>query len=126
MGYLIEISLLIKNLPKFTETKHKIIARSKKNNCVLFYEDYEYLKKKVKNIFTFNFNDETDIISFIKYIKEFPKIRIESISTEDPCILLHASKEYIKSMDTFKAKEFLQKKKDGDLYKYSPNILKVL
>ena len=46
MGYLIEISLLIKNLPNFTETKHKIIARSKKNNCVLFYEDYEYLKKK--------------------------------------------------------------------------------
>ena len=29
-------------------------------------------------------------------------------------------------MDSFKAKEFLQKKKDGDLYKYSPNILKVL
>ena len=126
MGYLIEISLLIKNLPKFTETKHKIIARSKKNNCAFFYEDYEYLKKKIKNIFTFNFNEETDIISFIKYIKELPKIRIESISTEEPYVLLHASKEYIKSMDTFKAKEFLQKKKDGELYKQSPNILNIL
>ena len=39
--------------------------------------------KKVK-IYLLNFNDKTDIISFIKYIKEFPKIRIESISSEEP------------------------------------------
>jgi len=126
MGYLIELSLLIKNLPKFTENKHKIIDRSKKNNCVFFYEDYEYSQKKVKNLFTFNFNEEDDIISFIKYIKDFPKIRMESISTEEPYILLYASKEYIKLMDIYKAKEFIQKRKDGDLYKYSPNLLKVL
>jgi hypothetical protein len=126
MGYLIELSFLIKNLPKFTENKHKIIDRSKKNNCVFFYENYEYSKKKVKNIFTFNFNEEDDIISFIKYIKDFPKIRIDSISTEEPYILLYASKEYIKLMDIYKAKEFIQKRKDGDLYKYSPNLLKML
>ena len=126
MGYLIELSFLIKNLPKFTENKHKIIDRSKKNNCVFFYENYEYSKKKIKNIFTFNFNEEDDIISFIKYIKDFPKIRIDSISTEEPYILLYASKEYIKLMDIYKAKEFIQKRKDGDLYKYSPNLLKML
>ena len=126
MGYLIEISLLIKNLPKFTENKHKIIDRSKKNNCVFFYEDYEYSQKKVKNLFTFNFNEEDDCISFIKYIKDFPKTRIESVSVEEPYILLYASKTYIKLMDIHKAKEFIQKRKDGELYKYSPNLLKVL
>ena len=126
MGYLIEISLLIKNLPKFTENKHKIINKSKKNNCVFFYENYEYDKKNSKNIFTFHFNDEDDIIRFIKYIKDVPKTKIESVSIEDPCVLLYASKDYIKLMDLNKAKEFIQKRKDSELYKYSPNLLKVL
>ena len=127
MGYRIEVSLALKNLTSFTETKHKIVDKSKKNNCVYFYENYEKNKKKQKLIYTFIFEEENDIVSFIRYIKDTPKVYIDSIYMEDPTvILLYASKEYIKIMDRDKVNDYLQKKKSCELYQHAPNIIKII
>jgi len=127
MGYLIDISLALKNLTNFTENKHKIINKSKKYNCVFFYENYECTKKKQKLIYTFSFDEEKDIVGFISYIKDTPKTAIESIYMEDPVvILLYASKDYIKIMDKYKVDEFLKKKKNCELYKHAPGIIKIM
>lgn len=127
MGYRIEVSLALKNLTSFTETKHKIVDKSRKNNCVSFYENYEIDKKKQKLIYTFIFEEEIDIVSFIRYIKETPKVYIESIYMEDPkVILLYASKDYIKIMDRDKVSDYLQKKKSSELYHHAPNIIKII
>tara|TARA_A100001388_G_C28447143_1_gene346891 strand:+ start:71 stop:454 length:384 start_codon:yes stop_codon:yes gene_type:complete len=127
MGYRIEVSLALKNLTSFTETKHKIVDKSKKNNCVYFYENYETTKKKQKLIYTFIFEEENDIVSFIRYIKDTPKVYIDSIYMEDPTvILLYASKEYIKIMDRDKVNDYLQKKKSCELYQHAPNIIKII
>ena len=76
MGYQIEVSLALKNLTSFTETKHKIVDKSKKNNCVSFYENYETTKKKQKLIYTFIFEDPESIYRIDTYGRSYSNIII--------------------------------------------------
>jgi hypothetical protein len=127
MGYNIELSIPFKYFNNFTNIKTDVMSESKKNNCELFFEDFSITSKKKYSVLSFTFPTELDTINFLKYIQEIKKIKIESISTSDLiCKLIYASRQYINIMDKDKAKEFLNDRKKGNLYKISPNIFKIL
>lgn len=127
MGYNIELSIPFKYFNNFTNVKTNVMEQSKKNNCELYFEDFSTTSKKIYCVLSFTFPSEYDTINFLKYIQEIKKIKIESISTSDlVCQLIYASRQYINIMDKDKAKEFLNDKKNGDLYKLAPNIYNVL
>tara|TARA_B100001029_G_C14948703_1_gene387486 strand:+ start:466 stop:852 length:387 start_codon:yes stop_codon:yes gene_type:complete len=127
MGYNIELSIPFKYFNNFTNVKSNIMEQSKKNNCELFFEDFSTTSKKKYCVLSFTFPTELNTINFLKYIQEIKKIKIESISTSDlVCKLIYASRQYINIMDKDKAKEFLDDKKKGNLYKIAPNIFNIL
>tara|TARA_B100001093_G_scaffold141661_1_gene134124 strand:- start:4361 stop:4741 length:381 start_codon:yes stop_codon:yes gene_type:complete len=126
MGYIIELSIVIKKLTNFTQKKHLLLDNAKKNNYIDYNEFSEYINKKYKYILTFEFNDEKDILNFIIFVKNTPKIYIESIFMDKTNTLIYASTHYIKIMQPEKAKEYINKKKSCELYNTAPNIIKLL
>ena len=126
MGYIIELSIVIKKLTNFAQKKHLILDNAKKNNYTDYIEHCEYENKKYKYILTFYFDDENDLLKFISFIKNTPKIYIESIFMEKDNTLIYASTQYIKIMEPEKAKEYINKKKNCELYNTAPNIINIL
>ena len=126
MGYIIELSIVIKKLTNFAQKKHLILDNAKKNNYTDYNEHSEYINKKYKYILTFNFDDESDLLKFISFVKNTPKIYIESIFMEKDNTLIYASTQYIKIMEPEKAKEYINKKKNCELYNTAPNIINIL
>ena len=72
MGYIIELSIVIKKLTNF-EKKAFDIRQCQKNNYTDYIEHCEYENKKYKYILTFYFDDENDLLKFISFIKNTPK-----------------------------------------------------
>ena len=126
MGYIIELSIVIKKLTNFAQKKHLILDNAKKNNYTDYNEHSEYINKKYKYILTFNFDNESDLLKFISFVKNTPKIYIESIFMEKDNTLIYASTQYIKIMEPEKAKEYINKKKNCELYNTAPNIINIL
>ena len=77
-------------------------------------------------VMTYLFEDnENDIAKFVKQIKLMKHINIESISY-DNCVfkMMYASKKYLNIMEKGKAKEYLEKKRNNELFKYDSVIMK--
>jgi len=123
MGYLIELSFNINKVSNFIQTKEIILKIAEKYNKTFSYNNHEIMGKN-RTIFrnhyvmTYLFDDENDIVKFIKQIKLMKHIYIESISY-DNCVfkMMYASKKYLNIMDKNKAKEYLEKKRNNKLFK---------
>jgi hypothetical protein len=130
MGYLIELSFNINKVSNFIQTKEMILKIAEKYNKTFSYNNYEIMGKN-RTIFrnhyvmTYLFDDESDIVKFIKQIKLMKYIYIESISYDD-CVfkMMYASKKYLNIMDKNKAKEYLEKKRNNTLFKFDSVIMK--
>lgn len=130
MGYLIELSFNINKVSNFIQTKEMILKIAEKYNKTFSYNNYEIMGKN-RTIFrnhyvmTYLFDDERDIVKFIKQIKLMKYIYIESISYDD-CVfkMMYASKKYLNIMDKNKAKEYLEKKRNNTLFKFDSVIMK--
>ena len=130
MGYLIELSFNINKVSNFIQTKEMILKIAEKYNKTFSYNNYEIMGKN-RTIFrnhyvmTYLFDDENDIVKFIKQIKLMKYIYIESISYDD-CVfkMMYASKKYLNIMDKNKAKEYLEKKRNNTLFKFDSVIMK--
>ena len=130
MGYLIELSFNINKVSNFIQTKEIILKIAKKYNKTFSYNNHEIMGKN-RTIFrnhyvmTYLFDDESDIVKFIKQIKLMKYIYIESISYDD-CVfkMMYASKKYLNIMDKNKAKEYLEKKRNNTLFKFDSVIMK--
>jgi len=130
MGYLIELSFNINKVSNFIQTKEMILKIAEKYNKTFSYNNYEIMGKN-RTIFrnhyvmTYLFDDENDIVKFIKQIKLMKYIYIESISY-DNCVfkMMYASKKYLNIMDKNKAKEYLEKKRNNTLFKSDSVIMK--
>jgi len=129
MGYLIELSFNINKVSNFIQTKEMILKIAEKYNKTFSYNNYEIMGKN-RTIFrnhyvmTYLFDDERDIVKFIKQIKLMKYIYIESISYDD-CVfkMMYASKKYLNIMEKCKAKEYLQKKRENTLFKSNSCIM---
>ena len=133
MGYLLELSYNLKKERNHTITIDKMREIAYNNHCECFYVNYEfvgYRRKIYRNhcILTAHFSDdEENVCSFIKQIKNLPHniIYIESLSYDDIIFkLIYVSKKYLNFMEKEKAKEYILKKKKGILYKYDSQMVK--
>jgi len=130
MGYLIELSFNINKVSNFIQTKEMILKIAEKYNKTFSYNNHEIMGKN-RTIFrnhyvmTYLFDDENDIVKFIKQIKLMKHIYIESISY-DNCVfkMMYASKKYLNIMEKGKAKEYLEKKRNNKLFKSDSVIMK--
>ena len=130
MGYLIELSFNINKVSNFIQTKEMILKITEKYNKTFSYNNHEIMGKN-RTIFrnhyvmTYLFDDENDIVKFIKQIKLMKHIYIESISY-DNCVfkMMYASKKYLNIMEKGKAKEYLEKKRNNKLFKSDSVIMK--
>ena len=131
MGFLIELSFNINKVSNFIKTKQMILKIAEKYNKTFSYNNHEIMGKN-RTIFrnhyvmTYLFEDnENDIAKFVKQIKLMKHINIESISY-DNCVfkMMYASKKYLNIMEKSKAKEYLEKKRNNELFKYDSVIMK--
>ena len=130
MGFLIELSFDINKVSNFIQTKDIILKMAEKYNKTFSYNNHEIMGKN-RTIFrnhyvmTYLFDDENDIVKFIKQIKLMKRIYIESISY-DNCVfkMMYASKKYLNIMEKGKAKEYLEKKRNNKLFKSDSVIMK--
>ena len=131
MGYFVELSFDILKSDNFLKTKQVILELSEKYGKEFHYNNHEIMGKNRKifrnhYIMTFIFeDDEENVAKFIENIKKIRYVNIESIGY-DNCIfkLMYASKKYLNIMDKYKAKEYLEQRRNNSLYKQDSIILK--
>ena len=119
MGYTIEVSFNVVNTGSVTEVLQSVKLYAEECGCEHFYEDYEFENKtqfiRRHCVITANFSQLNigEMVKFLKFIKNYHDIYLESIYDETSNILLYASKYYVtQKMDKGLAKEFkIEKRK---------------
>jgi hypothetical protein len=119
MGYNIELSFNVVNTGSVTEVLQSVKVYAEECGCQQIYEDYEFENKtqfiRRHCIITANFSQLNiiEMIKFLKFIKSYHNLYLESIYDETSNILLYASKYYVtQKMDKEKAQEFkIEKRK---------------
>jgi hypothetical protein len=113
MGYNIELSFNVVNTGSVTEVLQSVKVYAEECGCEQIYEDYEFENKtqfiRRHCIITANFSQLNiiEMIKFLKFIKSYRNIYLESIYDETSNILLYASKYYVtQKMDKNLAQEF--------------------
>ena len=113
MGYNIELSFNVVNTGSVTEVLQSVKVYAEECGCQQIYEDYEFENKtqfiRRHCIITANFSQLNiiEMIKFLKFIKSYRNIYLESIYDETSNILLYASKYYVtQKMDKNLAQEF--------------------
>ena len=130
MGYFVEISFDIIKTNNFLDIKKNIIEISEQCKKKYHYVNHEIMGKNrttYRNhyIMSFFFNENEELVAdFIRNVKKIRYVNIETIGY-DNCVfkLMYASRKYLNIMDKFKAKEYLQKKRENTLYKSDSVII---
>lgn len=137
MSYIIEISINMlkhKSIENTEESMKEILINIANNHeCEFYYFDYELMGKnrrinKTNIIITFMLPEKDEnLIKFIKIIKKFKGVYIESVGLDyGRYSLMYASKKYLKKMDSYFAKEYLENKKNGKLFKQDSIIYQTI
>ena len=119
MGYTIELSFNVINNCSVTEVLQGVKVYAEECGCEQIYEDYEFENKiqfiRRHCIITANFSqlNIVEMIKFLKFIKSYRDLYLESIYDETSNILLYASKYYVtQKMDKNLAQDFkIEKRK---------------
>lgn len=129
---MIELSFDIIKTNNFICLKNNIIDLANKYDKTFMYNNHEIMGKN-RTIFRNHYvitilfeDDDKKVSKFIKEIKKnYKKINIESISYEN-CVLkmMYASKKYLNFMDKYKAKEYLEKRRNNTLFGADSFIMK--
>ena len=113
MGYTIEVSFNIVNNGSVTELLQNVKFYAEECGCEQFFEDYEFENKtqfiRRHCIITANFSqlNINEMVKFLKFVKNYHVLCLESIYDENSNILLYASKYYVtQKMDKETAKDF--------------------
>tara|TARA_B100000900_G_C20493522_1_gene680606 strand:+ start:167 stop:577 length:411 start_codon:yes stop_codon:yes gene_type:complete len=131
MGYFIELAFDILKANNFLDTKKIIMKLADKHGVEFSYNNHEIMGKNrtiYRNhyVMSFQFNEnEEEVAAFISGVKKLRNVNIESVGY-DNCIfkLMYASKKYLNIMDKYKAREYLEQKKNNTIYKNDSVILK--
>jgi len=119
MGYSVELSFNVVNTSSLTEVLQGVKDYAEECGCEHFYEDYEFENKtqfiRRHCIITAHFSqlNIVEMLKFLKFIKSYHALYLESIYDETSNILLYASKYYVtQKMDKNLAQEFkIEKRK---------------
>ncbi len=133
MGFFIEISFDVIKSNNFIDLKKNIIELADKSKKEFFYVNHEIMGKNRRiyrnhYVMSFLFGDNEELVAdFIRDVKKLKIVNIESVGY-DNCVfkLMYASRKYLNIMDKFKAKEYLQKKREHTLFKNDSVILKAV
>lgn len=133
MGFFIEISFDVIKSNNFIDLKKNIIELADKSKKEFFYVNHEIMGKNRRiyrnhYVMSFLFGDNEELVAdFIRDVKKLKIVNIESVGY-DNCVfkLMYASRKYLNIMDKFKAKEYLQKKRENTLFKNDSVILKAV
>ena len=133
MVYFIELSVCLKKAVSLSEIKNDLLSKAEECRYIDFYDTYNMEGKNrtiIKNqcILTFTFEEHDELFAdFIKYTKKNYKISIEIVAIDGGKFeIIYASKDYIKTMDKFLAKEFIKKRQKNLLPKQDSIIYTVL
>jgi len=133
MGYLIELSVHLDKMVNLTQIKNCLFKKARECKVENYYSNYEFMGKdrhieRNHCILTFKFEDNEELVAeFITFIKKKSHINIESLGYDDHIYkLMYASKKYLKLMEIFQAKKYLEARKKGKLYKQNSIILKAI
>ena len=117
MGYIIEVSMNVLKNSNSTEIETIINDTANLYNCDKIYmlseEDGTIKIPRYHNVFIITFleNNYENLIKFIKYIKHYKQVYIESIYNEISYNLIYASAFYLKNINKDigkKYKNFIQ------------------
>ena len=131
MGFFIELSFDVLKADNFIDTKKLITQLANQYGLEFSYNNHEIMGKNRKifrNHYVMSFvfkENEEEVAAFISKIKKIRYVNIESVGY-DNCIfkLMYASKKYLNIMDKEKAKNYLEQKRSGTLFKNDSVILK--
>ena len=119
MGYNIEVSFDFEKNSSITELNSIIKHFAKKNNCIYYYEDYEFENnvqyKRRHCVITINFENTyiKNVVEFLKNINIIEGVYIELIYDESINKILYASKYYqTQKMDKKICKEYIIEKRE--------------
>ena len=133
MSYFMEISANIKKNSDISKIKTSIINLANEHRLKNHYEEYEFIGKNrqvFRNHFVISliFEEHDELLAlFIKKIKMIKKVKIECIAFDDIVYkLMYASRNYLNLMEKSHAKEYLEKQRNGLLYKQDSVIFKAI
>lgn len=133
MSYLVEISANMKKNSDISKTKEKVIDLAREHRMKNYYEEYEFVGRNrqiFRNhvIISLIFEEHDELLAlFIKKVKTIKKVKIECIAFDNVVYkLIYASRNYLNLMDKFYAKDYLNKHKNGLLYKQDSVIFKAI
>jgi len=133
MVYFIELSVCLKKAVSLSEIKNNLLLKAEECRYIDYYDTYNMEGKNrtiIKNqcVLTFIFEEHDELFAdFIKYTKKNYKISIEIVAIDTGKFeMIYASKDYIKTMDKFLAKEFIKKRQKKLLPKQDTIISTVL
>lgn len=117
MGYQIDVAFPLNVVGSMTEIRSLFERKAEKNNCEMFYLNYEYDmegRQNVRNsaVLTLIFPEQDDIVNFIRFAREFKEAKIESliILNKTPK-LIYASSYYQQTMERSFVKDYKKNRK---------------
>lgn len=117
MGYQIDVAFPLNVVGSMTEIRSLFERKAEKNNCEMFYLNYEYDmegRQNVRNsgVLTLIFPQQDDIVNFIRFAREFKEAKIESliILNKTPK-LIYASSYYQQTMERSFVKDYKKNRK---------------
>lgn len=117
MGYQVDVAFPLNVVGSMTEITSLFERKAEKNNCEMFYLNYEYDMQGRQNIrnsavLTLIFPEQDDIVNFIRFAREFKEAKIESliILNKTPK-LIYASSYYQQTMERSFVKDYKKNRK---------------
>ena len=133
MGYMIELSVSLKQSVNLHKIKTSLLAKAEECRYIDFYDSFNIEGRGrtiVKNqcILTFIFEEHDELFAdFIKYSKQIYRVNVDLVAIDEPKFeMLYASHSYLNSMDKNLAQKFIEKRKKKLLPKQDSIILTVL
>ena len=118
MGFQVDVAFPLNVVGSMTEIRSLFERKAEKNNCELFYLNYEYDmqgRQNVRNsaVLTLIFPKQDDIVNFIRFAREFKEAKIECliILNKTPK-LIYASSYYQQTMERNFVKDYKKNRKN--------------
>jgi hypothetical protein len=129
MGYNIEVSINLLKHPNVTESEQEIIQLAQQYACTNFYKLYEFedflAQDRNHSVINAHFDNVTQFTHFIKKIKHYKGIYIETIYNDAiKTDLLYASPYYLTIMDKQQSKFYKKNKRERSYSEDETIILK--
>mgnify|MGYP005680641733 CR=1 FL=1 len=118
MTFTTDISLDIRKNGDFTKQKKEVQTKAYSLNCFRCYGNHEFggINRTITRnhyVMTLWFEEEKDLVYFIKFIKDESNFQIEMVGYDD-CLfkLIYASRKYITFMEHEMVKKYIENKKN--------------